>query len=350
MSLLKPATQPSYLKIGCFGHTGTGKTWTMVQLLSQFIAEYVPGSQLAMFDTESGSGYIAPMVKRITGKELLVVHSQSFSELLTFADECRENNYVAILDSATHPWRSLCADYLAAKKTRVKAAHGNTDTVRLALKDWGPLKEMWNKFSDKLRYDPVHWCICGREGDVWEDVKDDEGENQLTKTGTKMKTETELGYEPSLLIRMTLNENDHIAFVTKERFGILTGKSAKDPDIEFFRPYLNLLNLGGIHPKPSDNPERVWPDGNGNGGMNWETIQKQRLAILDEIKDDLLLVYPGMDKDSKVGKVKALREVFQVGWTTLENDHKSYPVEVLKAGRESLQKYLKEKNNAKNSG
>ena len=85
---LKPAAVPAHLKLGFFGNTGTGKSWTAAKVLSQFIAEYLPGSQLAMFDTEPAAGYIAPMVKAITGKDLLAIHSRSFPDLLDFADLC----------------------------------------------------------------------------------------------------------------------------------------------------------------------------------------------------------------------------------------------------------------------
>ncbi len=340
---LKPVTMPVYLKIGFFGHTGTGKTWTAVQLLSQFIRDYVPDSQLAIFDTEGGAGYLKAMVKGITGKELVAIASHSFSELLEFADECRGKHYVALLDSATHPWRSLCKDYLDAKRSRVKNAGGNVENTRLTLPDWGPLKEMWARFADKYRYDPVHWCICGREGDVWDDVTDDEGTTKATKTGVKMKTETEMGYEPSFLIRMTISTNkqgaaEHTAFVMKDRFGVLTGNSAVDPDITFFKPHLDLLDLKGNIAAPNSDAKPAFKAG---AGPNWETIRKRREAVLEEIKNDLLLAYPGMDKDSKTGKVKALRHVFQTSsWTKLEEDTHLFSLEKLEKGRTALYEHL----------
>ena len=336
---LKPSTAPAFLKMGIFGHTGTGKTWTAAQLLSQFISEYVPGSQLAMFDTEPSAGYVAPMVKRITGKDLLAVTSRSFSELLEFADLCREKGYVALLDSATHPYRTLVSDYLRAKASRVKSAGGNPDTVRLALKDWGPIKEVWGKFSEKFAYDPVHWAICGREGDVWEDVPDDEGEEKLKKVGVKMKTEVELSYEPSLLVRMTLDGTKHRATVVKERFGAMNGASGLDPDIDFFRPHLELLAVGGANVERNPAPTSSFPPG---AGMNYQTIRARREAILEEIKDDLVLAYPGQTAVEKKAKVEALRAAFNTSsWVKLEKDEKAYPPDALEEGRAKLRAILK---------
>jgi hypothetical protein len=351
---LKPAIPPSFLKIGFFGDTGTGKTFTAAKVLSQFISEYAKDSQLAMFDTEPSAGFIAPMVKKITGKELLAFNSRSFSDLMDFTDECIKNKFVGLVDSVTHPWRSLCSDFLEAKKSRVKSAGGREETTRLSLKDWGPIKEIWNTFSEKYVYSPIHFCIAGREGDVWEQVTDDEGKQESVKTGVKMKTEGEFGYEPSLLVRMQLADtrgdvvkNGHFAFVVKDRFDFLTGQFSTDkPDLDFFRPHINALNLGGQHQQKSEG-KKVFDAGT---GPNWETLKAQRAAILENIKDDILLVYPSTSAEEKKSKVEVLRASFGTSaWTELEEDERKFPFDLLKSGREKLQTILKEKQNVKNS-
>lgn len=340
MNLLPAIVQP-FLKIGFFGNTGSGKTYTAAKVLSQFIAQYAKDSQLAMFDTEPSAGYVAPMVKKITGKELLAISSRSFSDLMDFTDLCIEKKYVALVDSITHPWRTLCTDYLIAKKSRVKSANGNTETVKLSLKDWGPLKEIWNQFSEKYVMSPIHFCICGREGDVWDTVTDEEGNEEVKKTGVKMKTENEFGYEPSLLVNMKYEFNKHVAFVPKDRFDVLTGETSDDkPDIEFFKPHINLLNIGG---KPIEKSEgkKIFNTGT---GPNWETIKQRRAAELENIKDDITLIYPGRTNEEQKAKIELLRKVFNTSsWTDLENDDKKFPIEVLKAGREKIQQFSKDK-------
>jgi hypothetical protein len=344
--ILKPAIAPSFFKAGFFGVTGTGKTFTAGKVMSQFIAEYAKGSQLAMFDTEPSAGFIAGMVKKITGKELLVCSSRSFSDLLEFTDDCIKNKYVALVDSITHPWRQLCTDFLDAKKSRVNGAGGRAETTRLSLKDWGPIKDIWNTFSEKFVFSPIHFCICGREGDAWDTVIDDEGKEEMQKTGVKMKTETEFGHEPSLLVQMRFDHEKHIAFVTKDRFDFLTGKfSENNPDISFFKPHINALNLGGEHVVKSEG-KKVF---NAGTGPNWETLKAQRTAILENIKDDILLVFPSTSADEKKAKVEALRAAFGTSaWTELEEDEKKFPYSLLFSGREKLQAILKEKQNAKN--
>lgn len=344
---LTEAKAPAFLKLALYGLAGSGKTYTAARVLSQFIREYAPDLQLAMFDTEGGAGFIAPMVQEITGKPLVSIAATSFAEVREFITLC-PGKYVGLIDSATHPWRTLCEDYLEAKRSRVKGAGGNTETVRLAVHDWGPIKEMWNKgFSDPYKFLPAHMCYCGRCGDVWETVKDEEGQDHMQATSNKkMKIETESAYEPSLLIEMVRAGNPayarkesttqwlHRAEVVKDRSGLMNGLAADEPDIKFFRPHIEFL-MNGIHQAPNAKPPAIFTSGK---GKNWETIKRERKAMLEVIKDDLLLAFPGQSAAEKKAKTSLLRGAFgsSVSWTALEGDEKKYPPGVLQAGRDKL--------------
>ncbi|HUU53147.1 MAG TPA: hypothetical protein VMW44_00735 [Candidatus Bathyarchaeia archaeon] len=339
MIQLQTPQTPSHLKIGFFGETGSGKTFTAAKVLSQFIKRYCPKKQLAFFDTEPAAGYVKDMVKEISGNDLLAIHSRSFSDLLEFAEICSKGGHVALLDSATHPWRALVADYLAAKASRLPQADRNR--VSLSLKDWGPIKEMWGQFSERYCYDPIHWCLNGREGDKWDQVENDEGDKEMQKVGVKMKTETETGYEPSLLIQMKLIDNKHYAFVVKDRFNVLTGQmSGPDPDIEFFMPYIEKLDLKA-QPASLNKSDPIFVPKN---GPSWDQIKDARVAILENIKDDILLAYSGQTAQEKKAKVEALRGAFGTSaWTELESDMKKYPMNVLVKGRTKLAEILTKK-------
>lgn len=345
---LIPAIVAPFFKIGIFGPTGSGKTYTAAKVMAQFIAKFFKESQLAMYDTEPAAGFVAGMVKEITGKELIVCSSRSFSDLMDFTDECINKKYVAIADSITHPWRTLCSDFLEAKKSRVSAAGGRQETTKLSLKDWGPIKDIWNQFSEKYVFSPIHFCICGREGDMWDTVVDEEGNEEMRKTGVKMKTETEFGHEPSLLVQMKMADTTtektkigHFAYVTKDRFGPLTYQiSGNNPDIDFFLPHIQRLNIGGANVSKSEG-KKIF---NAGTGPNWETIRAQRKAVLENIKDDLLLCFPGRTAEENKGKVEALRAAFGTSaWTEMEEDEKKFPLDALESGRLKLQSILKEK-------
>jgi hypothetical protein len=343
MMKLKGATAPAFFKFGVFGDTGSGKTYTAAKIMAQFAAKYCPGKHVAMFDTEPAAGFVSDMVREITGKELLVCESRSFSALLDFCDTCRHDGHIAIVDSITHPWRSLMADYLDAKRSRCASAGGNQNTVKLSLKDWGPIKDMWGRFTEKYCYDPVHWCMCGREGDRWENVEDDEGNEEMRKTGVKMKTETETGYEPSLLVQMVLEKNHHYMRVCKDRFDAFAvgTMSGPEPDIDFCLPFISRLSLGGNPPENAT----ASPVFDAGSGRNYETIRAQREGLLENIKDDILLALPGADAASKKAKVTLLRETFGTSsWTELEKDENKYSVAALTEARAKMAEIIRGKN------
>jgi len=354
---LVEAKAPAFLKGAVYGDAGSGKTYTAALVLSQFIKEYVPDSRLVMLDTEGGAGFVAPMVKKITGKELLVLTATSFPELRDFLKLCAEEQHVGLIDSATHPWRTLCEDFLDAKRERVKGAGGNPQTTRMSLNDWAPVKEVWNKgFSDPFKFLPAHLFYCGRCGDTWEMVKDDEGNETLEKTGTKMKIEKESAYEPSLLWEMFRQANPaynprgettgpqwiHRAIIVKDRAGVIGGY-ADDPDIAFFRPHIEFL-VGGTHATPTENPPHVFEQGE---GPNWATIKRRRNAVLETIKDELLLAHPSTSAADKKAKVALLRMAFDqdVNWTDLEGDETKYPVHILDGGLKQLRTIIREQAN-----
>ena len=350
---LKSATPPAFLKMAMYGYAGSGKTYTAAKVLAQFIREFAPDLQLAMYDTEGGAGYIGEMVKSLSGKPLLVIPATSFSELKDFVALC-PGKYVGLVDSVTHPWRTLCEDFLDAKRSRVANAGGNPQTTKLSGFDYGPIKEVWNRgFSDPFKFLPAHLCYLGRAGVEWETKVTEEGKEESSAKGTKMKAEGETAYEASLLIEMVREGNPayaagksttqwlHQAQVVKDRANRLTGQSSNDPDIEFFRPHIEFL-LGGTHAAPTDHPPQTFEAGH---GKNWETLKRERAAVLEEIKDDLVSHFPGQKAEEKKAKVDLLRRAFGTSsWTALEGDEKTYPVETLVEGRQKMLVLISERN------
>jgi hypothetical protein len=83
-------------------------------------------------------------------------------------------------------------------------------------------------------------------------------------------------------------------------------------------------------------------------GKSFETIQRERDAILEKIKDDLLLKYPGRGDDDKKSKVEAMRKAFgdDVAWIELEKDYSKWPLEKLIECRSKLTEALNAKPNS----
>lgn len=234
MSLIqKLGTGQGYLKAGFLGFQGSGKTFTAMLLalgLRKFLKLEGP---VAMFDTEGGSEYIAERIKKETGEDLVGVRARSLGDLLTMGRECVEGEIpILIVDSMTHPWREVCDAYLQ-QVNAIRAANHKSPRSRLEFQDWAAIKAKFGEWTEFYLNSAMHIIICGRAGFDWDfqTTTDDAGKErrELIKTGIKMKTENEFGFEPALLIemeRVQLRENGqlakeftHRATVLKDKFG-----------------------------------------------------------------------------------------------------------------------------------
>lgn len=314
LSLLKPAVnQTAFLKAGLMGFAGSGKTFTAARLasgLSQRIGDKKP---VAMFDTETGSDFLIPFFRE-AGIELLVAKTRSFRDLLTFMREAEGVASVAIIDSISHVWKELITAYTK----RLNRRNG------LSFKDWGPIKDEWQQFTDLYLNSQMHVLMCGRAGYEYDFQEDEDGKKELIKTGTKMKAEGEMGYEPSLLIEMErVPRNNgtkgwnHLATILKDRTDLMNGQQIVNPTFESFAPVIGFLNVGGHHVGVDntrssedlfDSPES-------------RSERKRKVEITLEIITDTLVEggIAGTSKADKEAQIKHLKDAFGTSsWTAIK--------------------------------
>ena len=168
-----------------------------------------------------------------------------------------------------------------------------------------------------------------------------------------MRSETEIGYEPSLLVEMEQVHKSprigsgwiHRAWIIKDRWNEetkLEGKNFDNPTFDAFLPHIELLNLGGKHraidvDRTSDEMFKK-----NNSGADY--YRKSR-ALLEEIKDEIHLLVPGQNADSKTKRIELLKEVFGTSaWSNIEVMQN----EDLENGLKTIRK--KSKKEIKNNG
>lgn len=323
MGILRPATNSTaYLKAGILGFEGSGKSYTAALLaigLSKLARAPEPGGhgpqrkpRVAFFDTETGSDYLIPKF-RDAGVELLVVKSCSFADLLTFLEEAEDTCSVAIIDSVTPTWTEL----VEAHREKVRGG-------RLMFHHWGPIKKEWSRFTTAFVNSQLHVIVCGRAGFEYDYHKDAEGELELVKTGTKMRAEGQLAYEPSLLLEMEkVRREDGKGFipqciVLKDRADLLMGRVFEFPKFDDFLPVIEFLNIGATHVgvDASRNSADLVADPDVAGGMN----QKLVAITLEEIKNVFIREdLAGQSKDAVRERLALLEKAFGVGsWTAIE--------------------------------
>lgn len=336
MALFKPAvTTSAYLKAGVFGFAGAGKTRTATEIAIGLVLMMKrlglkEGERPVYFlDTETGSDFVEPRI-RAEGIGLFTAKTRAFVDLMTAVKEAESGGSILIVDSITHFWREFTDAYQKKKNRR-----------RLEFQDWGVLKGEWGRFTDLYINSSCHIILCGRAGHEYEYEQIGETDRkELVKSGVKMKAESEMGYEPSLLLllerEMDLDTKrvNRIAHVLKERYGVIDGKSFFDPKtggptFDHFLPHIERLNLGGaqLGVDTSRSSEEMFAD---DGSTRWQHERKQKEIALDEIREEIAKMHPGQTAAEKTEKGNLLEMAFGTrSWTKVE----AMGLEQVKTGR-----------------
>jgi len=338
-SLFKPAeNQQAFLKCGIMGFAGSGKTYTGA-LIAKGIVEKIKSKKPVYFvDTETGSDFLVPFFKS-AGIKLFVSKSRAFVDLLASVQEAEREASVLIIDSISHFWKEL-------QDAHKKATGRN----RILFQDWAVLKGTWGRFTDSYLNSRVHIIMNGRAGYEYDYFEDESGAKQLEKTGTKMKAETDMGYEPSLLLEMLREKKDnedgkvearlwnHTAYVLKDRTTLLEGKKFVNPTFKDFEPVFDFLNIGGEHIGVDlEKTSAVLFERDSD--QNYFEQKKQREIILEDIQMELVSAYPGQSADEKKIKTDLIFDAFNTrSWTALADFEARKLSDGLKSIREQIKK------------
>ena len=310
MELFKKAKpEMCFLKCGIYGEAGSGKTHTSTKVAIG-LHKHIKAEKCVFFlDTETGSDFVLPMFNK-EKIDLKVAKTRAFADLLIATDEAEKNASILIIDSITHFWNELLDSY--QKKHQIN---------RITLRHWIPLKQMWREFTGRFINSKLHIIMAGRSAFIWDDVEDEEGVKELKKTGTKMRAETEMGYEPSLLVEMEQVRTSprtgakwiHRAWVIKDRFDMIDGQHFDNPGFDSFLPHVKSLNLGGKHRAIDQdrNSQEIFKDNNKGEG------KFRKIKILTEkVQNALYRAFPGATKEDKLGRLDLLKKAFDTdSWT-----------------------------------
>lgn len=287
----KAKGEQAALKVGIYGPSGSGKTLTSL-LLAEGLAKR-EGKRVAFVDTERGTDFYAQAVPE------RAIHPEAFDfdalyerSLLTVLDEVKAldpNKYaVVVIDSITHLWEAARNAY----EGRL------TKASTIPMNAWGAIKKPYKDLVAYLLNSPMHFIICGREGNEF--AKDDVT-GEMTLVGKKMKAEGETAYEPHILIQMesTKGKKSFVAaYFEKDRTGILKGKTVANPTFEVFEPLLALL--GGTQAQIKDEDTAAVEDGDKLAQESRERTEKSR-KIREQFTARFQLA-TGIDEVEKIGK------------------------------------------------
>lgn len=350
MALFKTATvEQAAAKVGLFGGQGSGKTTTSALIALGLSKTYHKSAPVAFMDTENGSDYLVPIFEA-EGVPLVNFKSRAFKDMLAGIKEAEEAGACAYLvDSYTHPWQEL--NESLKKKLNVS---------RLEFRHMDQLKSTWRGWTDAMLNSPLHVIVSGRLGYVWDHQEGDNGKkDELVKIGTKMKSESEAGYEPSLLIEMEGIQQEaarvkksrakqgsivHHAYVLKDRWRSLNGRTFTWKDMndykvgdfakvfDVFQPHFSKLAIG-TQQRAVDASRNSGALFDGQGDSAYQQRVRRVQIVLEEIEGTLVALWPGQDAKSKEQKRMAIETLFGTrSWTAVQH----YALERLDAGLDAF--------------
>lgn len=342
MSMLKPASnKQAFAKVGIYGNAGSGKTYTAA-LIAIGLHQYAKATKpIGMFDTEPAASYIIPLFEKAGIPFLVYDESRALRDLMAFMDEAEQECFAVIVDSVTHVWRDTQESYMA-KINEGLAKRNKKPIFKLEFHHWGPIKAAWAKFTDRYLSSKLHVIVCGRAGSIYEyQTNAETGKKELITTGSRMATEKEMGYEPSLLIEMMPVREDgktiNRAIVIKDRTDTLNGAEIDFPNFEKVKSHFAFLNLGGEHytsMETRDSKEMFTEDGQDD----WSQEQRQRGIWSEEIAGLMQKHHPSQTADDKKARGDLMEEFFKTrSWKKIEE---ATPSKELRAGYAALKAKL----------
>jgi hypothetical protein len=319
MLLKKAEETTAFGKLGVLGFPKTGKTTLLCNLAIGLHKQIDSKGAVCFFDTEKGSDF---WVRRFKEAKipLLATKTRSFTDLMQFMEEAQKEGEIVIIDSITHVWHEL----LKAKKKALKRKW-------LTMLDIVDVKDVWQEFTDIYVLSRLHVNLAGRAGYIWDMVENEKGKKELTKTGIKMKVESEMGYEPDLIVQMHSvskgegNGYDYVAEVQGDRTNTINGQEIVNPTFEDFLPFYQFISIGGDHQyvDTESSSEEKFQD---EGESAYYKDKKQKEQALEEIGNRLAKRFPGGTGKDKVAKLTLIEWVFGfTSWKKVE----ALPVEQL---------------------
>lgn len=251
----KAAPKQARLKVSIYGPPGSGKTFSTL-LMAEGLAK-ARGTRIAYADTERGTDFYAQAVKaRPVHPEAFdfdAIYTRSLAEVSEAVRSLDPKEYgVVVLDSVTHLWEAAMDAY-QGRKTKIDS---------IPMHAWGKIKKPYKDLLSFLIGSQFDVFILGRQKNLF-DADGDSGE--MKKVGVAMRAEGETPYEPHLCLRMESQINPEnttqsrvLAYVEKDRTGVLSGRVLTNPSFRTIEPLLPLL--GAEQAAPEDTDERIAKD------------------------------------------------------------------------------------------
>lgn len=299
------------------GFAGDGKTRTAAEIAIGVHKLIHSKKPIAIFDTERAAKALLPLFEKAK-IEAVSSEARTLASLNEAMKWCQDGGSdILIVDSITHVWEA----FIDAYKQEKNRMYG------LQFQDWGIIKPKWkNDFSTPFVNANIHIIFTGRAGYEYEEEKVEQSngtfKKEISKSGIKMKAETETAFEPDILVLMNkhtdlLTDDKSIyrsATILKDRTDQIDGLTLngdgklKGPSFDQFYPAIKQLLSGTV--KAHTGGEI--PDTFKEFEEKFSGIGKRKDIAIAEIEGAFNLMELGTSKEHKGLKSAILKKVFNV--------------------------------------
>lgn len=206
MSLFNKAERKkAFLKIAITGVSGSGKTYSALQLAQGL------GGKIAMIDTENGSGElysnlcdydVAPMAAPFSPEKYV-----------DYIHEAEKSGYnVLIIDSLSHAWTGEGGLLEFVDKKSAASRSGNSFTA------WKDATPKQNRLIDAILQSKMDVIVCMRSKQAYEVIENERSKKMPMKMGLAPIQRDGIEYEFTLMFDIGIER--HMATATKDRTGM----------------------------------------------------------------------------------------------------------------------------------
>lgn len=205
----KVEKRKSKLRIGVFGTSGSGKTYSSILLASGFC----PLSKVCIIDTENGS---ADLYEGLGNYNVITLTPPFSPERYIQAIKAAESSgmEVVIVDSISHEWEGEGGCLEIVEQLTRASSSGNSYTV------WGKVTPRHNAFIQAILQSHCHIIATARKKQDYILVEKN-GKKVPEKAG--LKEITREGFDYEMTIAFDLNQG-HLATTSKDRTGLFMDK------------------------------------------------------------------------------------------------------------------------------
>lgn len=228
------------------GASGSGKTYSALNILTPLVAITSPGKRIAVIDTEKSAELYSPPFEFDVDDDFGEGPKLSFSykKLIEKLENIRKTGEYGgvVVDSMTHFWKEVggftrMIDAICDKQ-RARPG-GRADSFSA----WKEIDPLYRELMTYIRQYPLHIIMCVRAKQGYEDQVDQNGRKKKVKVG--MEPEFREGFEYEMDAQFAIDFN-HVMVPLKHRLGDVFEKSFPNPGADVAGVVAEWL-AGGAH-------------------------------------------------------------------------------------------------------